>query len=231
MSKLKAQATPLEKPLPGGGSPGAAVTVEPLLGGSILAPQGFFESKGGRLANLRMLGIGTPKSKWWLVPIPAYLITHPTAGPILVDTAFHGSVAAKPSANLGQDRRALREAQDRAGPRPARPAPRARHRRPRPEDGHPHPPPLRSQLRDRRVPEGEVRPLQGRSGRPRRPTRGRSCAATAPPTTTTSSTTTPSTSTDRASPPTRASAAPSTCSATAASASPSRPATPPDTAR
>jgi len=102
MSKLKAQAKPLEQPLPGGGSPGVAVTVEPLLGGSILAPQGFFESKGGRLANLRMLGIGTPKSKWWLVPIPAYLITHPTVGPILVDTAFHGSVAAKPSANLGR---------------------------------------------------------------------------------------------------------------------------------
>jgi N-acyl homoserine lactone hydrolase len=102
MSKLKAQATPLEQPLPGGGSPGVAVTVEPLLGGSILAPQGFFESRGGRLANLRMLGIGTPKSKWWLVPIPAYLITHPTVGPILVDTAFHGSVAAKPSANLGR---------------------------------------------------------------------------------------------------------------------------------
>lgn len=102
MSKLKAQATSLDAPLPGGGSPGAAVTVEPLLGGSILAPQAFFESKGGRLANLRMLGIGTPKSKWWLVPIPAYLITHPNVGPILVDTAFHGSVAAKPAANLGK---------------------------------------------------------------------------------------------------------------------------------
>lgn len=102
MSKFKAQATPLEKPLPGGGDAGTSVRVEPLLGGSILAPQQFFESKGGRLSNLRMLGIGTPKSRWWLVPVPAFLITHPTAGPILVDTAFHGSVAAKPSANLGK---------------------------------------------------------------------------------------------------------------------------------
>ena len=102
MSKLKAEAKALDKPLPGGGEPGVTVKVEPLLGGSILAPQGFFESRGGRFATLRMLGIGTPKSRWWLVPVPAYLITHPTVGPILVDTAFHGSVAAKPSANLGK---------------------------------------------------------------------------------------------------------------------------------
>ena len=102
MSKLKAEAKALDKPLPGGGEAGVTVKVEPLLGGSILAPQGFFESRGGRFATLRMLGIGTPKSRWWLVPVPAYLITHPTVGPILVDTAFHGSVAAKPSANLGK---------------------------------------------------------------------------------------------------------------------------------
>ncbi len=102
MSKLKAEAKPLEEPLAGGGSQGVAVTVEPLLGGSILAPPGFFENRGGRLAKLRMLGIGTPRSKWWLVPIPAYLITHPTAGPILVDTAFHGSVSTRPAANLGK---------------------------------------------------------------------------------------------------------------------------------
>lgn len=102
MSNVKAETKPLEEPLPGGGSPGTSVRVEPLLGGSILSPPGFLEARGGRLDGLRMLGIGTPKSKWWLIPIPAYLITHPTAGPILVDTAFHGSVAAKPSANLGK---------------------------------------------------------------------------------------------------------------------------------
>ena len=102
MSKLKAQARKLSEPLPGGGSAGVAVKVEPLLGGSIQAPRQFFESKGGRLAKVRMLGIGTPRSRWWLVPIPVFLITHPTAGPILVDTGLHGSVATKPSANLGK---------------------------------------------------------------------------------------------------------------------------------
>jgi N-acyl homoserine lactone hydrolase len=102
MSNVKAEAKPLENALPGGGSAGTTVVVEPLLGGSVVGPKGFFEARGGRLDGLRMLGIGTPRSRWWLAPIPAYLITHPTAGPILVDTAFHASVATKPSANLGK---------------------------------------------------------------------------------------------------------------------------------
>lgn len=102
MSKVKAEARPLGGPLPKGGSAGTTVTVEPLLGGEMQAPRGLLESKGGRLANLRMMGIGTPRSKWPWIPIPAFLITHPTAGPFLVDTAFHASVAAKPSANLGR---------------------------------------------------------------------------------------------------------------------------------
>lgn len=105
MSKLKAETKPLREPLRGGGEPGTTVVVEPLLGGEIKAPRGFIESRSGqgtRLAEIRMLGLGTPRSRWLSLPVPAYLITHPKAGPFLVDTAFHGSVAAKPSANLGR---------------------------------------------------------------------------------------------------------------------------------
>lgn len=102
MSKLKAESKPLTGPLPKGSATGATVSVEPLLGGEVQSPRAFFENPGGRLATLRMLGIGTPRSKWVWAPVPAFLITHPTAGPILVDTAFHSSVAAKPSANLGR---------------------------------------------------------------------------------------------------------------------------------
>ncbi|MBA2522906.1 MAG: N-acyl homoserine lactonase family protein [Solirubrobacterales bacterium] len=102
MSNVKAQAKPLTGPLPKGGKKGATVTVEPLLGGEVQAPRAFFENPGGRLAVPRMLGLGTPRSKWVWAPVPAFLITHPTAGPVLVDTAFHGSVAAKPAANLGR---------------------------------------------------------------------------------------------------------------------------------
>lgn len=99
---VKAEAKPLSGPLPGGGAKGVSVVVEPLLAGEVFSPQAAFESTGGRLANLRALGLGTPRSKWWRAPVPAFLITHPVAGPLLVDTGFHPSVAAKPSANLGR---------------------------------------------------------------------------------------------------------------------------------
>ena len=102
MSNLKAEARPLVAPLAQGAQTGATVTVEPLLGGEVQAPRGFFENPGGRLRLPRMLGVGTPRSKWVWAPVPAFLITHPSAGPVLVDTAFHGSVAAQPSANLGR---------------------------------------------------------------------------------------------------------------------------------
>ena len=102
MSKLKAEAKPLTGPLPKGGPTGATVIVEPLLGGEVQVPRGYLENRGGRLRVPRMLGIGTPRSRWVWAPVPAFLITHPTAGPVLVDTAFHSSVAAKPAANLGR---------------------------------------------------------------------------------------------------------------------------------
>ncbi len=101
MSKLKAEAKTLTRPIRGGADAGATVVVEPLLGGEVQAPREYFESPGGRFAALRSLGVGTPRSKWWWAPVPAFLITHPSAGPILVDTAFHGSVATRPQANLG----------------------------------------------------------------------------------------------------------------------------------
>ena len=102
MSSVKATAKPLTGPLPKGSEKGATVIVEPLLGGEVQSPRGFFENPGGRLRIPRMLGIGVPRSKWVWAPLPAYLITHPTAGPVLIDTAFHGSVSAKPAANLGR---------------------------------------------------------------------------------------------------------------------------------
>ena len=76
VAALKAETKALEGPLPGGGEAGVTVRVEPLLGGSVLGPPGFFESRGGRLATLRMLGIGTPKSRWWVREPDAYPMRH-----------------------------------------------------------------------------------------------------------------------------------------------------------
>lgn len=132
MSKLKAESKPLTEPLPGGSGPGTSVVVEPLLGGSLQAPPQFFESTAKRFTTLRMLGVGTPRSKWWLIPVPAYLITHPTVGPVLVDTGLHASVAAQPAANLGKLI--------------------ARFARPRIEPGRDIP----SQLRERGLDEGDL---------------------------------------------------------------------------
>jgi N-acyl homoserine lactone hydrolase len=80
------------------------VVVEPLKVGEVQAPRGFFERAGGprMFEQARMLGIGTPRSRWWWVPCPAFLIRHPSAGPFLVDTGLHPSVSAKPAANLGR---------------------------------------------------------------------------------------------------------------------------------
>lgn len=100
---VTATARTAQLPLPGGGKPGATVAVEPLLGGEVTVPPAMFERSGGPrpLELLRWLGIGTPKSNWWTVPVPAFLIHHPAAGPVLVDTGLHPSIAAKPSENLG----------------------------------------------------------------------------------------------------------------------------------
>lgn len=99
--KVHAEPKPLTEPLAGGRT-ASTVVVEPLRVGELQCPRTMFETSGGRLADLRFLGIGTPRSGWWWVPCPAFLIHHPTAGPVLVDTGLHPSVATHPSANLGR---------------------------------------------------------------------------------------------------------------------------------
>jgi N-acyl homoserine lactone hydrolase len=98
--RVRADTRPLTGPLPGGRE-GATVAVEPILTGTMECPPAMLES-AANLAGLRRLGIGTPRSKFWKVPIPAYLIRHPGAGPFLVDTGLHASVASKPVENLGR---------------------------------------------------------------------------------------------------------------------------------
>jgi glyoxylase-like metal-dependent hydrolase (beta-lactamase superfamily II) len=101
--KVKAHKRPLDAPLAGGGGEGTTVAVEALEVGRVSQPQQFFERAGGeRLGRVRMLGIGTPRSKWWTVPCPAFLVTHPSAGHFVVDTGLHPSVTSKPAANLGR---------------------------------------------------------------------------------------------------------------------------------
>ena len=83
-----------------GGRRGATVSVEPLLCAEQLAPPSFFDRPRGRAGVARALL--APRSRWIWVPIQAFLIRHPGAGAVLVDTGFHPSVALDPKRNLGQ---------------------------------------------------------------------------------------------------------------------------------
>jgi glyoxylase-like metal-dependent hydrolase (beta-lactamase superfamily II) len=97
---VRAETSPLTGPLPGGQA-GATVAVEPLLTGTMASPMAFIESSE-RLTTLRMLGLGTRRSDYVDLPIPAYLIHHPVAGPFLVDSGLHPSIGSQPAANLGR---------------------------------------------------------------------------------------------------------------------------------
>jgi N-acyl homoserine lactone hydrolase len=90
---------PAALPLPGG-TEGATVRVHPLKVAEEKAPPQFWD---GALSRMKFLeSLGTPRSRWVALPMPAFLIEHPSAGPILVDTAFDAVVATDRAANLGR---------------------------------------------------------------------------------------------------------------------------------
>ena len=157
-----------------------------------------FERPGGPFEALKATGLFTSRSKGWIwVPCPAFLITHPSAGSILVDTSLHSSIAAEPRENFGRLA--------------------ARLARPRIESGKDLPSQLRERGADPRsipfvvmthlhmdhasgiseFPSSTFVALERRMEGGHRPGRGRSCAATGRSTTTTRSTTGWSTSTGR----------------------------------
>jgi len=88
-------------PLPGG-SDGAEVDVIALECGRVPAPPGWLDRPGGPLWQLRGLGLHIPRSRWLSIPIPAFLLRHPTAGVIVVDSGLHGSIVEDPTRNLGR---------------------------------------------------------------------------------------------------------------------------------
>jgi N-acyl homoserine lactone hydrolase len=100
--KVHAEPKPLIEPL-AGGTRGATVTVRPLSGGEVQFPAASFERPGGPFESLKTTGLFTSREKGWKwVPCPAFLLTHPGAGSILVDTSLHSSVAAEPRENFGR---------------------------------------------------------------------------------------------------------------------------------
>jgi glyoxylase-like metal-dependent hydrolase (beta-lactamase superfamily II) len=98
---VKANATPLAGPLPGG-SEGATVVVEPMIAGTVTQPRAWFERDESRLWRLHAWGFRVAEEDHWTVPVPAYLVHHPTAGKLLVDVGLHPSIRSDPRQNAGR---------------------------------------------------------------------------------------------------------------------------------
>lgn len=96
-----AEPRPAELPL-AAGREGAKVRVHPLLTGRMKGPPAWFLREEGRMAWRKAFGFGVPRSEWLDVPVQAFLVEHPSAGAVLIDTGFHASVAVNPTANLGR---------------------------------------------------------------------------------------------------------------------------------
>jgi N-acyl homoserine lactone hydrolase len=99
--KVQIEAKPLHEPL-AGGTQGASVSVEPLIAGHVTWPQTMMERPGGPFETLKLLRAllsGRPPTT---VPCPAFLIRHPSAGAILVDTGLHPSIATDGEENFGR---------------------------------------------------------------------------------------------------------------------------------
>jgi N-acyl homoserine lactone hydrolase len=96
-----AEPRPAELPLPGGRDE-AKVKLHPLLTATVKGPPAWFLREEGRLAGLKAIGFRVPKHRWFTAPIQCFLVEHPGAGRVLIDTGFHASVAVKPRSNLGR---------------------------------------------------------------------------------------------------------------------------------
>ncbi|MGN6816397.1 MAG: N-acyl homoserine lactonase family protein [Solirubrobacterales bacterium] len=91
---------PLHEPL-AGGSRGAAVTVEPLIAGYVDWPRAMMVSPGGRLLTAKLMRALLTGKGAIAVPVPTFLIRHPSAGAILIDTGLHPSIGTDPGQNFG----------------------------------------------------------------------------------------------------------------------------------
>src|SRR4051794_22482770 len=93
-----AEASRLTQPLPGG-QEGATVRIHPINTGHMLGPEELLAMSGGRVKALR--SVRSPRDEWLKVPAPVFLLEHPGAGPILVDTGLHASVSVDPKQKMG----------------------------------------------------------------------------------------------------------------------------------
>jgi N-acyl homoserine lactone hydrolase len=97
MTAVPSESLPLAR-----GREGAGVRVHPLRTANMLSPPALLQRPDGPAWLLRGLGLHIPRSRWLTLPIPCFLVEHPDAGPFLIDTGLHASVASDPAPNLGK---------------------------------------------------------------------------------------------------------------------------------
>lgn len=103
------EARPAALPLRGG-SPRANVRVYPILTGEMHAPPVHTARPSGSLARARIAAqLAGPRRRWNWLPVPAFLVVHPSAGPILVDTGLHPVCERDVAANMGRAGKLLYE--------------------------------------------------------------------------------------------------------------------------
>ena len=95
-----AEPRPAELPLPGGKT-GATVRLHPLLCARMVTPPAYLHRAEGRLAKLKAVGVRVARNEWLEVHVVAFLVQHPGAGAILVDTGFHPAVAVDAKQGVG----------------------------------------------------------------------------------------------------------------------------------
>jgi N-acyl homoserine lactone hydrolase len=98
--KVRVEPQPLHEPL-AGGTPGARVAVEPIVAGHVDFPRAAMVNRGGRFVNLKLARALLSSKNPNVIPVPAFLIRHPSAGAILVDTGLHPSIATDGRENFG----------------------------------------------------------------------------------------------------------------------------------
>ncbi len=91
----------LKAPLPRG-SRGASVTMRPFVTGEMGAPRGYLHREDRTLNKVRSLRDGAVKKIETWVPCPIFLLEHPTAGRVLIDTGLPAAIAHDPKAALGR---------------------------------------------------------------------------------------------------------------------------------
>jgi len=98
--RVHVEAKPLHEPL-AGGSQGATVSVEPIVAGNVTWSRAMMERPGGRLEKLKVLRAMLSGNPPIVAPCPSFLIRHPSAGAVLVDTGLHPSIATDGRENFG----------------------------------------------------------------------------------------------------------------------------------